>query len=90
MLYGSDVHIGDLIQLKDSKENSTGIIIGYRSTVTSVIIGDRFTYTAMVNGQEIHLIREAFDIIRKIEVKTRTNRSIRTGQFRIRLPVQLG
>ena len=65
MILGSDVDIGDLIKLV-SGEEVTGIVVGYRTTITDLIIGDRITYSAIVGGCEIHLIRESFEVIAKL------------------------
>ena len=65
MILGSDVDIGDLIKLVSNKER-TGIVVGYKTTMTDMIIGDRMTYSVIINGEEIHLIRESFEIVAKL------------------------
>lgn len=64
MMLGSDVDIGDLIKLVSN--GNTGIVIGYKTTMTDMIIGDRMTYDIMINGEKIYAIRESFEIIAKL------------------------
>ena len=68
MILGSDVQVGDLIRLKSGKNRSYGIIVDWSRRV-EVLIGNRFTYVAMVDGQRLELIRDAFDVVRELEVK---------------------
>ena len=65
MLLGNDVEIGDLIRLNSGRE-AFGIIVGYKTVMARLICGDGITYSAIVNGQEIYLIRESFEIIKKL------------------------